>query len=319
MSASRAQNHQTVSQPFEQRKRILARLIGLLIVVAFLGASAAWIAGSMLIGSSHQNVGDLPPDLNGQPVEIPSSSGEMLRGWLVSPAKFGGFDVKAAGPRGVVLMHGLRANRVTMLDRTRFLTAAGYSVLLFDFQAHGESTGDTITFGYIESKDARAAVDFMKLKYPNGPVGVVGVSMGGAAALLASPKLDVDAMVLEEVYPDIKTAIADRFQMALGGWARILTPLLSLQMKPRLGVSADQMRPIDRMSQIQVPKLIIAGSEDRHTTIEESRALFDAAAEPKQFWVVQGASHTDMCSFAPAEYRDRILAFFAANLSRRSR
>ena len=216
-------------------------------------------------------------------------------------------------------MHGLRANRLAMLNRARFLTAAGYSVLLFDFQAHGESTGDTITFGYLESKDARAAVDFVRLKYPNGPVGIIGVSMGGAAALLASPKLDIDAVVLEEVYPDIKSAIADRFQMALGGWARMLTPLLSLQMKPRLGVGADQMRPIDRISQIQIPKLIIAGSEDRHTTLEESLALFDAATEPKQFWVVEGASHTDMCSFAPAEYRDRILTFFAANLSPRSR
>jgi fermentation-respiration switch protein FrsA (DUF1100 family) len=105
--------------------------------------------------------------------------------------------------------------------------------------------------------------------------------------------------------------------MALGGWARILTPLLSLQMKPRLGVSADEMRPVNKIGQIQVPKLIIAGSEDRHTTLGESRALFDVAAEPKQLWVVQGAAHTDMCLFAPAEYRDRVLAFFAATLTRR--
>jgi len=297
----------------------LAKLVGAFVAAAVLAVSAGWIAGSMLIGPSHQHVGDLPAYLGGQAVEIPSSSGAMLQGWLLSPARPGEFQVRVAGPGAVVLMHGLRANRLAMSDRARFLTAAGYSVLVFDFQAHGESTGDTITFGYLESKDARAAVDFMKFRYPNGPVGVIGVSMGGAAALLASPKLDIDAVVLEEVYPDIKSAIGDRFQMALGGWARILTPLLSLQMKPRLGVSADQMRPIDRIGQIQVPKLIIAGSEDRHTTLEESRALFDAAAEPKQFWVVAGASHTDMCSFAPAEYRDRILTFFAANLSPRSR
>ena len=304
-----------VSQAFDRRKRILVRLVGVFIAATVLAVFAAWVAGSMLIGPSHQHVGDLPADLGGQPVEIPSSSGAMLRGWLVSPARSGGLEVRVAGPRAVVLMHGLRANRLAMLDRARFLAAAGYAVLLFDFQAHGESTGDTITFGYLESKDARAAVDFVRLKYPNGPIGVIGVSMGGAAALLASPKLDIDAMVLEEVYPDIKSAIADRFQMALGGWGRTLTPLLTLQMKPRLGVGADQMRPIERISQIPLPKLIIAGSEDRHTTLEESRALFDAAPEPKQLWVVQGASHTDMCSFAPAEYRDRILEFFAVTLA----
>jgi alpha/beta superfamily hydrolase len=52
-------------------------------------------------------------------------------------------------------MHGVRANRLSMVERARFLSYAGYSVLLFDFQGHGESTGQHITFGYLESKDAR--------------------------------------------------------------------------------------------------------------------------------------------------------------------
>src|SRR5262249_31537030 len=207
---------------------------------------------------------------------------------------------------------------LAMLDRARFLSAAGYSVLLFDFQAHGDSSGDKITFGYLESKDAQAAVDFSRLKLPGQPIGVIGVSMGGAAALLASPKLDLDATVLEDVDPDIEGAVAGRLQMALGSWARILTPLLSLQMKPRLGVSAGMMRPLDRIREIQVPKFLIAGAQDRHTTLEESKRLFDVAAQPKELWVVTGAAHTDMCSFAPTEYTNRILAFFAATLKEKA-
>jgi len=89
-------------------------------------------------------------------------------------------------------------------------------------------------------------------------------------------------------------------------------------MKPRLGVTAGMMRPVDRILEIQVPKLLIAGSEDRHTSLEESQRLFDAAAEPKELWVVRGAAHTDMCSFAPTEYTNRILAFFAATLRLRA-
>lgn len=49
-----------------------------------------------------------------------------------------------------------------MLDRARFLSAAGFAVLLFDFQAHGESPGEHITFGYLESRDAQAAVEFLR-------------------------------------------------------------------------------------------------------------------------------------------------------------
>jgi uncharacterized protein len=160
------------------------RVAGILAAAAILGVSAAWIAGSLLIGSSHQRVGDLPAGLPVQAVEFPSTSGATLRGWMFS----GNSDHGA-----LILMHGLRANRLAMLDRARFLSAAGYTILLFDFQAHGESTGEEITFGYLEGKDARAAVDFIKLKLPNDPIGVIGVSMGGAAALLASPRLDANA------------------------------------------------------------------------------------------------------------------------------
>ena len=58
-------------------------------------------------------------------------------------------------------MHGVRANRLVMLARARFLHKAGYAVLLFDFQAHGESSGKRITFGHLEGLDASAAVTFL--------------------------------------------------------------------------------------------------------------------------------------------------------------
>ena len=47
-----------------------------------------------------------------------------------------------------------------MIDRGRFLRRAGYSVLLIDFQATGETKGDHITFGWKESQDVLAAMNF---------------------------------------------------------------------------------------------------------------------------------------------------------------
>src|SRR5215467_12157104 len=213
---------------FRGRVRMSRRLrwfIGAVAIAAAVWFAALWVRGSIAAAPARARIGAPPADLPVEAVTIASASGSRLSGWFIAGAPHGG---------AVLLMHGVHANRLEMLDRARLLHRAGFAVLLFDFQAHGESTGDAITFGYLESKDARAAVDFVRLKYPNGPIGVIGVSMGGAAALLASPKLDIDAVVLEEVYPDIKSAIADRFQMALGGWGRTLTPLLTLQMKPRL-------------------------------------------------------------------------------------
>jgi uncharacterized protein len=169
-----------------------------------------------------------------------------------------------------------------MLDRARFLSQAGYSVLLFDFQAHGESPGQHITFGYLESRDARAAVAFARARLPREKIGVIGVSMGGAAMMLAEPPLAVDGVVLEQVYPTLHQAIADRISMRLGSWSRVLTPLLSWQLNPRLGLSEEMLRPIDHAAKIVCPKFFIGGSDDRHTTPAEVRKMFESAANPKE-------------------------------------
>jgi alpha-beta hydrolase superfamily lysophospholipase len=65
------------------------------------------------------------------------------------------------------MAHAVRADRRSMLGRAEFLHRAGYSVLLFDAQAHGESPGDRITFGYLEALDAAAAVSFAVARDPD--------------------------------------------------------------------------------------------------------------------------------------------------------
>ncbi len=282
-------------------------VIGSGLALVFFAFVAVWLAGSMLSAAVNQPVGKLPSDFNGRRVEFSSASGATIRGWLIDGRKESGV---------IILLHGVRANRLSMLERARFLSRAGYAVLLFDFQAHGESTGQYITFGYLESMDARAAVDFIHRTFPGEKIGLIGVSLGGAAALLASPKLDVQALVLEMVYPTIAEAVANRLTMRLGKWASVLTPLLTSQLKPRLGIDAQALRPIDKVKDITAPKLFIAGAEDEHTTLKESVRLFDAAREPKELWIVNGAKHQDLHKAAQQQYEKRVLDFFGQTLRR---
>jgi len=197
-----------------------------------------------------------------------------------------------------------------MLERARFLSSEGYGVLLFDFQAHGESRGRHITFGYLESLDAASAVDFVRQKKPSDKVGIIGVSMGGAASLLATPPLDVQAMVLESVYPTIEEAVTDRLTNRIGSWAGIMTPLLTVQLKPRIGVGVEQLRPIDAARKVYAPKLFIFGTADTHTKLDESLRLVASSAEPKESWAINGAGHVDFNEYAKDEYRIRVLSFF---------
>lgn len=201
-----------------------------------------------------------------------------------------------------------------MVARAQWLSRHNYAVLLFDFQAHGESLGKHITFGFLESRDASAAVKFMQETFPGQKIGVVGVSLGAASALLAQPPLPVAALVLESSFPTIYEATDDRMRERFGWIGRLGTPLLIAQLKPRLGIGVDDLKPIVAARHVTAPKFFIAGTADPLTTLAESQALFAAAAEPKTNWWITGAAHVDMHGFAREEYEHRVGEFLAKHL-----
>ena len=88
------------------------------------------------------------------------------------------------------------------------------------------------------------------------------------------------------------------------------------QVRLRLGVSADAIAPIEGIRRIRAPLLLIAGEEDRHTRIDESRELFAAAPEPKTLWTIPGAAHQDFHEFTRTDYERRMLDFLARALRR---
>jgi len=196
-----------------------------------------------------------------------------------------------------------------MVDRARFLQHAGYSVLLIDFQATGETKGDHITFGWKESRDVLAATDFIRRTRPTDRVAIIGSSLGGVAALLATPPLKVDALLLEEVYTTIEIATRNRMENYLGGVGRFLTPLLLNQLQWRLGVSASQLRPVDHIGDVQCPVFVMSGEKDRNTRTADTRMLFERARSPKQLWSVPNAGHVDLHQAARVDYESRVLAF----------
>ena len=103
-----------------------------------------------------------------------------------------------------------------MVPRLRFLNAAGFAVLAIDFQPHGMSGGRAITLGALELFDAGASVGYPRARLPDEKVGAVAITLGGAAALVGDEPLNVDALALELVYPDIRRATVNRFAFFLG-------------------------------------------------------------------------------------------------------
>jgi len=267
--------------------------------------AALWMLGSALSAPVTHTVGEPPTSLNATPVSFASDSGSTIRGWFIRGAARHG---------ALVLAHSVRSSRLEMVDRAAFLKRAGYSLLLFDAQAHGESPGDQITFGYLESLDARAAVSFLHAHLPGERIGYLGVSQGGAAALIGPAPLPVQAFILESVYPTLREAVVARVRIRLGPLAPFLAWPLLVQVQPRLGIDPDSVAPIEGIRHIRAPLLLIAGERDRHTPLSESRRLFEAAPQPKTFWVLPGAAHINFHRFDPLQYERRVLDFLTRTL-----
>ncbi len=280
--------------------------LGSLIVVG-LGLYVA--VGSALVAPAHRKVPPPPAYLHAQYLTLASPSGAQLAAWLLAPD----------APIGAVaLLHGVRANRSDMLPRAELLWRSGYVVLAPDLQAHGESTGDRITFGNLEAHDAEACLAYLREHFPGLHVGGVGVSLGGAALVLAGNRAHSEAAVLEAVFPTIAEATDNRLSMRVGVFSRVLTPLLLFQLKPRLGIGVDDLRPIDTIGSMRCPVLVLAGTADHHTTEAQTRALFAAANEPKELWLVPGASHDDLQRFDASGYARHVVGFLDRYLARKA-
>jgi len=213
-----------------------------------------------------------------------------------------------------LLMHGIRSNRSSMITRSIFLQKNGITSLLIDLQAHGETPGNEITFGIKESLDARNGLEYLQKKENCEKVIAIGQSLGGASALLGVGPIEVDALILESVYPTIVDAIKDRIEIRLGRIGRFLAPILYLQIPLRINASLDELKPIDALKKVYVPVFIISGTNDQHTKIDETKRLYEAANEKKRLWLVNGAEHEDLYSYDPIRYEANILDFIDKSL-----
>lgn len=283
------------------RKRKI--LIGLLVCV--FGGIGVAIVGSLMVGRqlsapTHQSVPPPPPSLQFEMVEFPSADGAVIRGW------YGHADDAIAC---VLLLHGVRSHRGEMLSRAEFLVQQHFSVVLIDFQAHGESSGEAITFGYREAANVDAAVAFVRSRTPHIPLVALGFSLGGAATVLSASVQEFDGVILEAVYPTIEQAIANRLRMRFGAFGVWLTPLLTWQLAWRLHITPDQLAPLDAIHSVTCPVLVIGGIDDQRTRPEDTQALFRAVSAPKELWLIPGVAHENFHHAVTQEYESRILGF----------
>ena len=188
------------------------------LILLLAGLAASWIAGSIM--SRPQSSAVPPPVPPGRVVHLVASDGVAIAGSYWPGAR-------PDGP-AILLLHGVDASRASFTRHALWLNGLGYGVLAIDFRGHGELGAAPRTFGLYEARDAAAALAFLRAGAPARRVGLIGASLGGAAALLGDDgPLPVQAMVLQAVYPDLRDAIFNRIAQRTGLSSRRLASLCS--------------------------------------------------------------------------------------------
>jgi pimeloyl-ACP methyl ester carboxylesterase len=220
---------------------------------------------------------------------------------------------------GVVVAHGFTGS----IDKPGVVNvcqalARHAGVLAFDFRGHGRSTGHS-TLGDREIADLESAVTAARqLGYER--IVTCGWSMGGSIVLRhASLVGDVDAVV--SVSAVSRWFYRDTAPMRRLHWAvetrigRMLTRRVLGTRVSGDGWSELPEAPVDVVGRISpIPLLVVHGDKDHYFPIEHPQALYDAAQEPKELWLVEGFGHAE--SAAGPELLDRIGAHLPVLLER---
>ncbi|CAN7448471.1 alpha/beta hydrolase [Mesorhizobium caraganae] len=279
----------------------------LAIVLVGLGAAACvvyWHIGTMLIAREPRQALAEPGDLPIARVVLDQAGAPELVGWVAD---------RNGSCGSIVLLHGRGANRLALVQRAKLLFDAGYSIVLFDLSGHGESGGAIQGFGYTEGQDAARIIAFARQRFPGERLGAVGSSLGAAAFVFAAQQAPADAYVLEQLYASLRETTA--WRMPFHFWRGFQADVLLAQMPLRLGLNADNAKPVDHLGKIGEPLMLLAGSIDPFIDRGQVLALQNAAVGSELVWF-EGAGHVDLLRYDQPRYRDVVLPFLATKLCR---
>jgi pimeloyl-ACP methyl ester carboxylesterase len=267
-----------------------------------------------LTGFSRDNIGVTAPTAAGrdETATLTTADGERLAARHVP-------GPNAAREICVVVAHGFTGSLEKPGVQAICHALAGHAgVVAFDFRGHGRSTGHS-TLGDREVLDLDAAVQFARgLGYRQ--VVTCGWSMGGSVVLRhAALHRGADAVVsvsavsrwfyrdtkpMRRVHWAIETRLGRlvarrllRTRISAGGWP--VVPESPVEVVPRISPT---------------PLLLVHGDRDHYFPVEHPEALYAAANEPKELWLVEGFGHAE--SAATPELLDRIGAHLPTLLAR---
>lgn len=196
-----------------------------------------------------------------------------------------GFDASRQGTT-LLYFHGNSTHLGHYWDRIQILWRLGYEVFAVDYRGYGRSSGDPSEEGIYA--DGRVALQHVKerLQARAGTTGDLpdaedlgllyyGYSLGTTVTIQLATEDRPVAMVTEAALGSAQAFVDDATGVGLSSTILMDTRFDNIGKIPFIGA----------------PKLIMHGTDDDFVRFEFSEALYEAARDPKRFYVVDGAQH----------------------------
>ncbi len=249
-------------------------------------------------------------DLQYEDFEFSSRDGIRLSGWFIP----------CPGARStIVLCHGFPNNRSEMLPWVRMLKDVDANLLLFDFRAMGLSEGDLCSIGSEEVKDLLGALDYLGSREDSAdlPIGVFGLSMGGAVAIMtAAMDNRIDAVATHGAYATLDRAIHQRSRLFLGPLHPALAHPVKWWARRWSAIHPRLVSPLDVVGKIAPrPVLILHGGRDMIARSADARDLYRSASAPRRLAIFPRSWHVKIDASERADYERTLVQFFRSWLS----
>jgi pimeloyl-ACP methyl ester carboxylesterase len=237
-------------------------------------------------------------------VKYPTKNNKQLYGWWIPAPRD---QMESAST--IILVHGWNRNVGRMMPYIKELHPAGFNLLVFDSRNHGSSDADEFSSMPKFAEDIIASINFLEKK-PNSSIenlGVIGLSMGGAASIYAASK-DVRIKKVIAVGAFAHPAVVMKREIQKKHIPYPLIWMFFKYVQYKIGISFDKIAPINNIGRVKAKLLLIHGEQDDVVLVEDAQSMEKAGnQETLELWTVPGKGHSDC--HEDAEYWNRVKAF----------
>lgn len=206
-------------------------------------------------------------------------------------------------PRGdckkvVICFHGYTSQGMKdYIGLSGYYLNHGYSMLLVDERAHGESEGKYIGFGCLDRQDALKWIDWVIRKCgEDTEILLHGTSMGAATVLMTSG-LELPAQVKGIISDCAFTSPKEVFSHVLKSMYHMpafpTMQLADFLNRKLSGYGLDECNAAREVKKAKVPILFIHGSGDTFVPCSMCETIYENCASPKKKLMVEGAAHAE--------------------------